>query len=132
MSQWGTYDFDAVIEDQTKKGTKIKRSDYLDCGLFPIIDQGQELITGYTNMEEGLYTETPVIIFGDHTRILKYIDTPFFLGADGVKIIKTKGKDLDYKFLYYFFLKNEIPNTGYNRHFKWLKELKIPLPPIEI
>ncbi len=74
----------------------------------------------------------PAIIFGDHTRIIKYVNEPFFLGADGVKLLKSKRDNIIYKYLYYFFIKNEIPNTGYNRHFKWLKELKIILPPFEI
>lgn len=131
MSNWVTYRFDEVIYDDTKKGTKKKKENYLNEGKYPIIDQGRELIAGYNNNDNGLYIDIPAIIFGDHTRIIKYIDFPFFLGADGVKILKTKHEDIDYKYLYYFFLKNEVPNTGYNRHFKWLKELIIPVPPIE-
>ena len=129
MNKWDTCKFDEVIYDDTKRGIKIKKEDYLEEGQYPIIDQGQKLIAGYHNNKDGLYTDVPAIIFGDHTRIVKYIDTPFFLGADGVKILKTKREDVDYKFLYYYFLKNEVPDTGYNRHFKWLKKLNIPIPP---
>lgn len=132
MGKWESHSFDTLISDETKNGEKIKKSDYLDYGLYPIIDQGQELIAGYTNTDQGLFRKIPAIIFGDHTRIIKYINMPFFLGADGVKILKAKRADIDYKFLYYYFKKNEIQNTGYNRHFKWLKELQIPLPPLEI
>ena len=63
----------------------------------------------------------PVIVFGDHTRIIKYINRPFFLGADGTKILKSKIPDANYKYLYYALKNAKIPNTGYNRHFKWLK-----------
>jgi len=129
VNKWDTCKFDEVIYDDTKRGIKIKKEDYLEEGQYPIIDQGQKLIAGYHNNKDGLYTDVPAIIFGDHTRIVKYIDTPFFLGADGVKILKTKREDVDYKFLYYYFLKNEVPDTGYNRHFKWLKKLNIPIPP---
>ena len=131
MSKWEVYSFDDVIIDDTKNGTKIKKEAYLKKGLYPVIDQGQNKIIGYSNTEEGLYKDSPVIIFGDHTRVIKYIDTPFFLGADGVKLLKVRKSNINYKYLFYFFIKNEIPNTGYNRHFKWLKELKIPLPPLE-
>jgi type I restriction enzyme S subunit len=93
-----------------------------------IIDQGQEEVAGYTDLEEGVFTDVPVIIFGDHTRKIKYVDEPFFLGADGVKVLKSKFKDANYKYLYYVLKNAKIPNTGYNRHFKWLKEVKIEYP----
>lgn len=71
--------FDEVFEDYTKFGTKVKTDEYLPVGKNIIIDQGQEQIAGYTDREEGLFTEVPAVIFGDHTRIIKYIDKPFFL-----------------------------------------------------
>lgn len=132
MSKWGYLTFSDVITDETKNATKIKKDKYLPSGKYQIIDQGQEQVAGYTNDEVGIYTEVPAIIFGDHTRIIKYVDKPLFLGADGVKLLKIKKNCLDYKFLYYYFVKNKVPNTGYNRHFKWLKELSIPVPPLDI
>jgi len=123
--------FSEIFIDSTKFVRKIKKSDYLDSGIYPIIDQGQEFVIGYTNDEKGLYNDVPAIIFGDHTRIIKYIDKPFFIGADGVKVLKTKIDDVDYKYLYYALRNIDIINTGYNRHFKWLKESKIKLPDIK-
>ena len=70
----------------------------------------------------------PAIVFGDHTRIVKYVDQPFFLGADGVKVLRSRFKDANYRYLYYALKSVKIPNTGYNRHFKWLKEAKIYYP----
>ena len=121
-----------VFEDVTKKGTKIPTEKYLKSGKYPIIDQGQSYISGYCNDETGLFDDIPVIIFGDHTRIIKYVDQPCFLGADGVKLLKSKDRQANYKYLYYALCSAKIPDTGYNRHFKWLKELEIPLPPLEI
>ena len=123
--------FADILSDETKRGCKIQTGEYLPFGKYPIIDQGQSQIAGYTNLENGLFKDIPTIIFGDHTRIVKYVDTPFFLGADGVKILKTKVNDADYKYLFYCLQNAKIPNTGYNRHFKWLKEIEIPLPPLE-
>ena len=120
--------FTDVFEDVTKQGRKIPTSDYLETGLHPIIDQGQSAIAGYTDETEGLFTDVPAIIFGDHTRVLKYVDKPCFLGADGVKLLKAKIANPNYKYLYYVLSNANIPNTGYNRHFKWLKEVDIPLP----
>ena len=117
--------FTDIFEDVTKQGTKIPTNLYLECGLYPIIDQGQSEIAGYTNETQGLFTDVPAIIFGDHTRIIKYIETPCFLGADGVKLLKAKDPHANYKYLYYALCHADIPNTGYNRHFKWLKEVDI-------
>ncbi len=120
-----------VFEDVTKKGKKISTDEYLESGKYPIIDQGQAYIAGYYNDAEGLFSDVPVIIFGDHTRVLKYVDFPCFLGADGVKLLKAKDQSANYKYLYYALCNARIPNTGYNRHFKWLKEVEIALPDSE-
>ena len=120
--------FDEVFEDRTKYGTKIKTDEYHNSGTHIIIDQGQEQIAGYSNREDGVFTDVPALIFGDHTRVIKYVDEPFFLGADGVKVLRCKLDDANYKYLYYALKNVKIPNTGYNRHFKWLKEAKVIYP----
>ena len=123
--------FSDVFEDQTKYGTKIKTDEYKEKGKHAIVDQGKKLIAGYTDLEYGLYNNVPVIIFGDHTRVIKYIDVPFFLGADGTKILKCKVENANYKYLYYALTREKIPDTGYNRHFKWLKEIDIKYPSVD-
>ena len=120
--------FDEVFDDYTKYGTKIKTEQYHTIGSNIIIDQGQSDIAGFTDQTDGLFTDVPVIIFGDHTRIIKYINRPFFLGADGTKILKSKIPNANYKYLYYALKNAKIPNTGYNRHFKWLKQISISYP----
>ena len=120
--------FDEVFIDKTKYGVKVQTSEYGEQGEYIIIDQGQSKIAGYTDREEGLFEEVPVVIFGDHTRVIKYVDEPFFLGADGVKVLRSKDENANYKYLYYALKNAKIPNTGYNRHFKWLKEVQINYP----
>lgn len=120
--------FTDIFEDVTKEAIKIPADKYLSNGTFQIIDQGQKEIAGYTNCEEGLFTNVPAILFGDHTRIIKYVDKPFFLGADGVKLLKAKINNPNYKYLYYALKWAKIPDTGYNRHYKWLKEVTINIP----
>lgn len=122
------YAFDIVLSDCTKFGTKIQTKEYLPKGKYPIIDQGQDEIAGYRNDPEGLFTDVPAIIFGDHTRVVKYIDKPCFLGADGVKLLCPVQKDANCKFLYYQLKNARIPDTGYNRHFKWVKALDFFMP----
>ena len=120
--------FDEIFVDKTKYGVKVQTSEYAEDGAHIIIDQGQSQIAGYTDQEDGVFEEVPVIIFGDHTRAIKYVDEPFFLGADGVKVLRSKDENANYKYLYYALKNVEIPNTGYNRHFKWLKKVQIEYP----
>ena len=120
--------FEDLFEDCTNMGRKIKTSEYLESGQYAIVDQGQKDIAGYTDETDGVYEDVPALVFGDHTRIIKYIDIPFFLGADGVKLLKCKREDANYRYLYYALKNVKIPDTGYNRHFKWLKEIKIMYP----
>ena len=124
--------FDEVFIDNTKLGTKVPTSEYGDAGKYIIVDQGQSQIAGYTDKEQGVFKDVPAIIFGDHTRVIKYVDRPFFLGADGTKILKSKLKDTNYKYLFYALKNVRIPNTGYNRHFKWLKMVSINYPSLLI
>lgn len=116
-------DFCEVFDDYTSRCRKIPKEEYLSNGKYIVIDQGKNSIAGYTNVDDGLFKDVPAIVFGDHTRIIKYVDEPFFLGADGVKLLKSKIKDANYKYLYYALRNARIPDTGYNRHFKWLKEI---------
>ena len=118
-------DFLDVCENQTRLGHKIYVPDYLPDGKYPIIDQSKKYIVAYTNNEEGLYKDVPFIIFGDVTRIFKYIDFPCFLGADGSVILKVINSDFVTKYVYYTLLNSYVPDTGFNRHYKFLKDIKI-------
>lgn len=119
--------FTAAVTDATGGNVKIQRRDFLAEGLLPVIDQGQEEVAGYTNDISHAYSgNLPVVLFGDHTRAFKYVDRPFALGADGVKVLAPRA-GFSAKFLYYYFLSRDIPNRGYSRHFKFLKEFDIPL-----
>jgi type I restriction enzyme S subunit len=128
---WRVENFLNIIKDDTAKKEKIPANNYKSVGNIPIIDQGKKLISGYTNDKKHLNTNQPVIIFGDHTRSLKYIDFNFAIGADGVKVLKKTERSSNTKYLYYYLLSKPVPNTGYNRHFKYLKRTHIPIPPIK-
>ena len=118
-----------VISDKTSKFTKIHKSKFLTEGEFPIIDQSQEFIAGYTSNKENVnYLGEPVIVFGDHTRIFKYVDFPFAIGADGVKVLYVNKEKLHPLFTYYYLKGIDVPSAGYSRHFKFLKSKKISFP----
>ena len=123
---------DSFINKTSSK--KIQQKDYLMAGALPVIDQSKDFIGGYTdNLNLKFSGDLPIILFGDHTRCVKYIDFPFAQGADGVKILSPKNFYLPKAFFY--ALQNlkhlEIPNLGYRRHFPLFKNLTIPVPPLE-
>lgn len=110
---------------------KLNKKDYQDTGLYPIIDQGKSMIVGYTDNEEVLLPAKEYVLFGDHTRNIKYYDGAFAQGADGLKILTSKDIVLA-RFLYYSMQCLVIEDRGYNRHWTVVSPLLIPIPPLEV
>lgn len=107
---------------------KIEKKNYSNGSLIPIISQEEDFISGYwDNYADITPHSRPIVVFGDHSRVLKYIDFDFVVGADGVKIL-LPNEPIDAKFLYYFLKWKNIPSLGYSRHFRLLKEYKYPCP----
>lgn len=126
---WTVKPFENCIDNVTYT-TKIQRKDFLNDGAFPVISQEEAFINGYWDNEADLFTvNTPVVIFGDHTKTLKYVDFDFVLGADGVKILQPR-EFLLTKFFFYYLQTANLDSLGYARHYKLLKELEIAYPPM--
>lgn len=126
---WEWIDIKSNIEKITLTGKKLKKGDYQENGVFPVIDQGQDFIGGYTDKNEfKIVSDSPLIIFGDHTRCFKYVDFDFVPGADGIKVIKPS-KVFNPKLFFYLLKAVKLPNKGYARHFQYLEKSFVPLPP---
>jgi type I restriction enzyme M protein len=111
---------------------KIQKTAFGVTGRFPIIDQSQDAIAGWTDDESTLVRPSkPLVIFGDHTCAVKLVETPFAQGADGIKILHTIDA-LDPRFLFHVLRARPLETDGYQRHFSKLKEHQIPLPPLEV
>ena len=124
---WVEQPFEDCIAD-VKHTTKVQRNEFLEDGKFPIISQEADFTNGYWNNPADVFEVTrPVVIFGDHTQILKYIDFDFVLGADGVKILPPK-QFLNPKFFFYSLRSKPLKSLGYSRHYRLLKELRISYP----
>lgn len=106
---------------------RIGTGDYCSEGIYPIIDQGQNVIVGYTDNEDAVLKEDEYVLFGDHTRYVKFYKGKFAQGADGLKILRAKDA-IASKYLYYVFSNIDIPSRGYNRHWIIAKEFQIPIP----
>lgn len=123
--------FEKCIE-RVKYTTKVASQDFKESGLYPIISQEEAFISGYWDSSEDVFhISKPVVIFGDHSRHLKYIDFDFVIGADGVKIL-CPVDDINAKYFYYYLRWLDIPSLGYSRHFKSLKEKTVKVFPIDV
>lgn len=125
--EWQSTQLENLISTITPP-KKIPTSDYLSEGLFPIIDQGQNDIAGWTNDHDAIIeVSQPLIVFGDHTCALKLIGQPFAQGADGIKIINGGGL-ADSRFLYQFLCYRPVVTEEYKRHFSILKTKAVAYP----
>ena len=131
-TDWEVYDFPkTLVKNKVGRDNQINASEIKSSGKYPIIDQGQDYIAGYSDDKDKVYEpEQPLVIFGDHTRCFKYVHFPFIIGADGTKILAPNTTLFNPKFFYFYLLSLHIPSRGYNRHFKLLKEQRILRPPI--
>lgn len=130
-SEWLVLPFLDVFADVTSKGKKVKKENYKLTGEIPVVDQGQKFFGGYTDSSNKVTeVDLPAIVFGDHTKAFKYVEEDFAIGADGVKLLAPR-VEADKKFLFYYLKQLKLEDAGYSRHFKFLKETFIPLPPLE-
>ena len=112
---------------------QIVASEYKDEGSIPIVDQSRAFVAGYTNdLEARVDFGIPIIVFGDHTRIVKLIQFPFAKGADGTQLIISDCLEMPQRLLYCSIMNVDLSNYHYARHFKYLKEEKILIPTVKV
>ena len=127
---WETAPFDKVLTRLNAKAHQIQASDYRRMGRYPVVDQGKERIVGFSDRHDICFEcpDSGVIVFGDHTCIVKFIDFNFLVGADGTQVMQAKDGQST-RFHAYQLQHKGVEPTGYNRHFKFLKELDFFAPP---
>lgn len=109
---------------------KYQTKEYLNKGRFRIIDQGKSDYVGFSNDERHLIYDIPLVLFGDHTKIVKFINYPFCVGADGTKLLKSETVKNEYLFYVISQAVLKLPDLSYSRHFTELKVISIPIPPL--
>ena len=98
-------------------------------GTYPIIQQGESPVAGYTESAP-FFDYEKVVLFGDHTLSIYRPNVPFLLSTDGIKILRPNDlvlRDYLYYLLYAFMPKSE----GYKRHYSILKDICVPVPDID-
>ena len=128
---WVEKRFEDVFVHVPSKTYQIAAEEYLSGGHFPVVDQGQSTVVGFSNRKDKVFrvNEEGVIVFGDHTRIIKYVDFDFVVGADGTQLLLGNSTIADTRFLSYCLERLDIPNLGYSRHFKYVKDGVYVVPP---
>lgn len=119
-----------LIIKTSSKQYQILQSEIKPKGKIPVISQSSNFIEGYSdNYNTAFHPNNGIVIFGDHTKIVKFFSADFIIGADGVKLI-----DWGYnkRFLYYLIknVSEKIPNKGYSRHSQYLFKYIVGLPPL--
>ncbi|HKV96597.1 MAG TPA: restriction endonuclease subunit S [Gammaproteobacteria bacterium] len=108
---------------------RVPKEEYLPDGPIPCVDQSAEFIGGYTENTDAAYSAPlPIVVFGDHTRTLKYVDFEFARGADGTQLIFPNDDRISTEYLYLALKEIDLSNYFYARHFKYLKVQEIFLP----
>ncbi|ANB67376.1 restriction endonuclease subunit S [Aeromonas veronii] len=126
---WKWQSFDKLFSTKGFSVGKVKSSEVIETGIIPVVDQSQNFISGYSDKIELSYVgELPVLIYGDHTNCVKYVDFEFICGADGTKVMNINA-DLEPKFAFYLISKFKPDTQGYRRHFSILKKINFPIPP---
>jgi type I restriction enzyme S subunit len=118
-----------ILDSISTRSHQVLNTQISNTGDYPVVDQGKDMVAGYSNELDKLFTGGDAIIFGDHTAVLKYIDFSFIVGADGTKILQCKNQNL--KYLYYNLVFNNISQGGYRRHFSLLKEVILQIPSLK-
>ena len=126
---WCYCNYKDVFSDVPSKAYQILQSDIQNDGKYPVISQSVNYIEGYTNTNNVFQHKIPCIIFGDHTRNVKYVDFDFVVGADGVKILCPK-VNVKWSFYMIMYASSHIENKGYSRHFGQIIKFSYKLPPI--
>lgn len=129
METWATTTVaDCLVPVPVAGKSKVQSRDYKPAGRFPVIDQGQEQIAGWTDDASAVIdAPLPLVVFGDHTRAFKFLDVPFARGADGTQLLRPK-PEIDPLFFFYACRSIDLPARGYNRHFTVLKEKELSYP----
>ena len=127
---WEILNFKETCFNISLNKIKVKQKQYKQKGKYPIIDQGQDFIGGYFDNDELVVDGIPpFIIFGDHTKVKKYVNFKFIAGADGIKVLKPYDFLIP-KLFFYFLHCIQLPDKGYARHYQFLNKAEFPIPPL--
>ena len=120
--EWEEREFSEIVKTT---GYKAYLSEAFEVGEYPVIQQGDKPILGYSDKKPFENFED-VVLFGDHTLSLYKPETPFLVATDGLKIITVP--NFSGSFLLSLLEKYVPESQGYKRHFTILKKEQVAFP----
>jgi len=98
----------------------VKDIEYDDFNQIPVLTAGKSFILGYTNEDFGIYTNLPVIIFDDFMTTSKYVKFPFKVKSSAIKLLKTKNKNVNLRYVFEYMQQIDFQVGDHKRH--WISE----------
>ena len=128
---WAWARFSNIVRKIGSKDNQVKTKGLLKNGDYPVISQSaSSYVDGYYSGTIQPITSVPVLLFGDHTRTVKYINQPFVIGADGTKCHNAIGINPVFLFHAMQVAAERIENRGYGRHYALLERYLLAIPPL--
>ena len=128
-AMWDERPFDGVLVRVGSKACQIEAGEYQRFGRYPVVDQGQQIVVAFSDRSDRLLRCPPggLIVFGDHTCTVKFVAFDFIVGADGTQVLRAQHGQCA-QFQAFQLQLSGIESTGYNRHFKTLRERTFAVP----
>ncbi|HJG11464.1 MAG TPA: restriction endonuclease subunit S, partial [Bacteroides xylanisolvens] len=128
---WCECRLENIVEYEQPQAYIVNSTDYNDRYLTPVLTAGKSFIIGYTNETEGIYQNTPCIIFDDFTTDSKLVNFSFKVKSSAMKILKV-AEDIEIEYVAMFMSITRLIGDTHKRY--WISEyskLYIPIPPKE-
>ena len=128
---WCECQLENIVKYEQPQAYIVKSTDYDDRYLTPVLTAGKSFIIGYTNETEGIYQNTPCIIFDDFTTDSKLVDFPFKVKSSAMKILRV-ADSIEIEYVAMFMNITRLIGDTHKRY--WISEyskLCIPIPPKE-
>ena len=128
---WCECQLENIVKYEQPQAYIVKSTDYDDRYLTPVLTAGKSFIIGYTNETEGIYQNTPCIIFDDFTTDSKLVDFPFKVKSSAMKILRV-ADSIEIEYVAMFMNITRLIDDTHKRY--WISEyskLCIPIPPKE-
>jgi type I restriction enzyme S subunit len=122
---------DDVLKYEQPTKYIVETENYSNDFKTPVLTAGKSFILGYTDEENGIYKDVPVIIFDDFTTAFHYVDFPFKVKSSAMKILNVVKEKADLKYLFYRMQTISIDKDLHKRY--WISkysQIQIPLPPL--
>ena len=126
---WCFCTLEDIVDYEQPQAYIVHSTDYSDSYKIPVLTAGKSFVIGYTNEQDGICNNIPVIIFDDFTTDSKYVDFPFKVKSSAMKILHVKD-GINIKYVAYFMSITRLIGDTHKRY--WISEyskVTIPLPP---